>query len=394
MREWRRPESGAIVTAMSPPGASQRAGVRVTRAIPVILVACILVVATPPGGKAAPVRGTGGTLAAVRVDNARFRIGEPRDRARLAFDLTRRATVFVRVRDRHDRVVSTLIAGRRLPAGTTVTHWAGGGSRGRLLHAGRYRFFVSAIDRNWRRERVVRRVAGRHVIFGWRSSHTFTYDVSRRGSVRASMETFRRIGRLTYADFRGWSLRGHVRFRRVHDNGQFHLILASPSSVAAAGSVCSWNYSCTVGNQVLINVYRWKRTTPTWPLSRRLYRSYVINHETGHWLGLGHRYCPRRGAPAPVMQQQSKGLQGCKANVWPLGSERAAASRIHGVARWPYPARGMCTIVGTDEDDVLWGSAGADVICGFSGRDELHGRGGPDVLVGGPGRDVLRQGSV
>jgi hypothetical protein len=47
----------------------------------------------------------------------------------------------------------------------------------------------------------------------------------------------------------------------------------------------------------------------------------VVNHETGHWLGHGHLGCGGAGRLAPVMMQQSKGLDGCKHNPWPLASE-------------------------------------------------------------------------
>ena len=49
----------------------------------------------------------------------------------------------------------------------------------------------------------------------------------------------------------------------------------------------------------------------------------------------------------------------------------------------------VCTITGTDGDDVLVGTERADVICGLGGNDILHGRSGNDTLIGNKGNDTL-----
>jgi Ca2+-binding RTX toxin-like protein len=49
-------------------------------------------------------------------------------------------------------------------------------------------------------------------------------------------------------------------------------------------------------------------------------------------------------------------------------------------------------IIGTDNDDVINGTAGSDVICSLSGDDIVNGGGGNDIILGGPGADVLNGG--
>ena len=51
--------------------------------------------------------------------------------------------------------------------------------------------------------------------------------------------------------------------------------------------------------------------------------------------------------------------------------------------------RPECTIVGTPENDVLFGTDGVDVICGLGGNDVLVGGASGDWLIGGEGDDWL-----
>ncbi len=150
-----------------------------------------------------------------------------------------------------------------------------------------------------------------------------TYSVITRGKVTASMEVFRRQAQETYDDPRGWRA-GGVAFRRVRRGGDFTLVLAAAGAVAGFSPVCSAMWSCRVGRYVVINQTRWRHASPSWNAAHRSLRDYrhmVVNHETGHWLGHGHLGCPGPGRPAPVMMQQSKGLDGCRHNPWPLGGE-------------------------------------------------------------------------
>jgi hypothetical protein len=155
---------------------------------------------------------------------------------------------------------------------------------------------------------------------------TVTYHVETRGRITTSIANFRRLAQQTYTDPRGWRGSG-IRFRRVAKGGSFTLVLAEASRVPGFSSSCSSEWSCRVGRYVIINQERWKHASPAWNAAHgtlRDYRHMVVNHETGHWLGLGHAGCPGRGRPAPVMMQQSKGLNGCRFNPWPTRGELAS----------------------------------------------------------------------
>jgi hypothetical protein len=147
----------------------------------------------------------------------------------------------------------------------------------------------------------------------------YRYSVQGRGNV-SDLGAFADAAAETYTDPRGWNRSGTVRFERVPSAGDFTLWLAAADQVATFGGACDATWSCRNGRNVVINEDRWMTGSPAWTAaggSLRDYRHMVVNHETGHWLGLGHVNCAAPGSPAAIMQQQSKDLQGCTPNPWP-----------------------------------------------------------------------------
>jgi hypothetical protein len=128
----------------------------------------------------------------------------------------------------------------------------------------------------------------------------------------------------TLTDPRGWQ-RGDVRLVRA-THAPYLVVLAEPDEVQRLCQPYDTyrRYSCQNGPVVALNAERWRHATPQWTGSLAAYRQMLVNHEVGHLLGLHHpdgSHCPRRGAPAPVMSQQSTELDGCQPNPWPLPAE-------------------------------------------------------------------------
>lgn len=193
-----------------------------------------------------------------------------------------------------------------------------------------YGFKVRATSPGFWRWRVVRPAHGRaaRLVAPLPRLDAFrlhTYSVVVRGAVQADVATFRQDVATTYADPHGWP-RAHHRFREVPSGGAFTVVLARAAFLPGFAWFCSPSYSCQAGRYVVINAARWAHGSRFFSGSLDTYRRYVVDHETGHWLGLGHARCSRRGALAPVMQQQSKGMQGCRPNAWPLPREVRAVS--------------------------------------------------------------------
>jgi hypothetical protein len=137
--------------------------------------------------------------------------------------------------------------------------------------------------------------------------------------------TFANAVTATLGDPRSWGADGRMSFVRVGAAeaaaGQFdfRVALVSPGSMERyCPGVGTGGYtSCRYGDRAVINLARWATAVPHYDGDIATYRQYVVNHEVGHALGNGHVDCPGPGQLAPVMVQQTLGLEGCVKNAWP-----------------------------------------------------------------------------
>jgi len=118
----------------------------------------------------------------------------------------------------------------------------------------------------------------------------------------------------------GWTNITEKQFQLTSvEESDYVYIFASPEKTDELCAPIETNsiYSCRKEQNIVLNFFRWQNGAVDFKNDMETYRIYLINHETGHILGWGHVGCPKEGAIAPVMMQQSKGTEGCIPYGWP-----------------------------------------------------------------------------
>jgi hypothetical protein len=165
-----------------------------------------------------------------------------------------------------------------------------------------------------------------------RAGRLLRYRVAVEGGIgNVDVERFGSQVATILADPRGWTGGGQWRLQRVGPGGpaDFTIQLTTPVTRSQlCGDAADRYTSCRTGDHVVINVARWVRGVPQFDGDLATYRQYLVTHEVGHRLGHGHELCPRAGGLAPVMQQQTLGLHGCRPNAWPRPAGAAFAGPV------------------------------------------------------------------
>ncbi|MGY1604242.1 DUF3152 domain-containing protein [Geodermatophilus sp. SYSU D00815] len=166
-------------------------------------------------------------------------------------------------------------------------------------------------------------VDGASPVHGTGPLHRFVVEVE--DGIGVDGLQFAQAVEATLGDPRSWGSGGRMSFQRVGaaeaaaGGYEFKVTLVSPGNMERyCPGVGTGGYtSCRYGERAVINLARWATAVPHYEGDIATYRQYVVNHEVGHALGHGHEACPGPGAVAPVMQQQTLGLDGCVRNAWP-----------------------------------------------------------------------------
>lgn len=127
------------------------------------------------------------------------------------------------------------------------------------------------------------------------------------------------------ADPRWWG-RGAIGFEVTGDDPHATLVMATGGDIADAAPACRDDAHCRVGDTVMVNADLWASPPPGW--TPESYRTWVLSHLVGRWLGVTPDGC-LDGEAAPATGGQTADPAPCVRNAWPTETEQDAVAALH-----------------------------------------------------------------
>ena len=152
---------------------------------------------------------------------------------------------------------------------------------------------------------------------------TIAYRVEIEDGVNRTQRNFEQEITKIVTNKRSWP----INFVQNQNTYDIRIILSKPNTIK---KICNFSgLSCTdrSTNIVYINNYRWINGSKASKHNMKDYRIYLILHELGHILTLGHSQ-PIKGEKVKVMVQQTISIGEAKKNCWPVQSEIDLVNKI------------------------------------------------------------------
>jgi hypothetical protein len=117
----------------------------------------------------------------------------------------------------------------------------------------------------------------------------------------------------------GWTLGGRLAFvPTVAGACDLTLRLVPAKAMGNLDPACAQQTTCTVGNVIEISLASWGAAPKSWEGTLASYRTELVNHELGHWLGFNHAACGAKASAALVLQAPTVTLPGCSPNWYEI----------------------------------------------------------------------------
>lgn len=127
-----------------------------------------------------------------------------------------------------------------------------------------------------------------------------------------------------------WTLGGRVQFTRVASACNFVLKLGDAKAKSLLDPACEKQTTCRIHNDLMIGKEAWAKAPAAWSGDISSYRTELVNHVVGQWLGFDHPSCSALAAETPLLSAPSVIIPGCSPKWYAVPAEMQDAKVLAG----------------------------------------------------------------